>query len=315
MKPPEISSHQVGVLWSFTSATLWSTTFVGARILMRDRCLDPLSLSLARFMIGGIILFILGCIFFRRKILSICVKDILRLALLALMGMVGMSLFLFMGQESTTAINSSMIIALTPVLILFIGVFIGEALTLKQIVCIFTSLFGCALVIDVITLDGIQYRGNAIRGDLLVLLSALCWALYSVFSKPIVKRLGGYSATTWAVLLGAFELLIIRFLIPANYYLPTNPTGWGLVIYIAIFPTAIAFFAWYEAMNRIELSLLNIMQYLTPVFTIFISCLLLNETLTILNLFGVLIVLLGVAVTMIKRPLKEPTSSLLIAKQ
>jgi len=70
--------------------------------------------------------------------------------------------------------------------------------------------------------------------------------------------------------------------------------GVGCGPYVAVFPTAVAFFAWYEAMRRIELALLNVMQYLTPVFTIVLASMLLHERLAACQWLGVALVLGGV---------------------
>ncbi len=86
--------------------------------------------------------------------------------------------------------------------------------------------------------------------------------------------------------------------------MPSTVSSWSVIVYLAIFPTALAFFAWFEAMDKIDLSLLNVMQYLTPVFTIILACLILGERISILNTVGIFFVLAGVALTTEKKQLK-----------
>jgi drug/metabolite transporter (DMT)-like permease len=95
---------------------------------------------------------------------------------------------------------------------------------------------------------------------------------------------------------GAGELIILRIIWPQPMIIPpvSSVSLWWLIIYLGIFPGGIAFFAWYEAMAKIELSLLNIMQYLTPVFTIILACWLLGENVSLLNFIGIIMVLTGV---------------------
>ena len=267
-------AYKKGIFWSFASAFLWSTTFISSRWLMKAGSVDSISLSLLRFLIGGIILLVLGVLFFRARIFSVSPMDMLKLAGLGLFGIVGMSVFLFAGQRTTTAINSSMIMQINPVMIMLGGLFIGEKISARQVVGIFMSLLGCFLVVNIISAKGFAYSPENMKGDFLVLLSAGCWAFYSVFGKNVVKRTGGYAATTWAMVFGALEL---------------------------IFPTAVAFFAWYEAMDKIDLSLLSVMQYLTPVFTIFMAFFMLGEKISLLNGIGIALVLTGVVFTSLKR--------------
>jgi drug/metabolite transporter (DMT)-like permease len=290
------ASYQWGVFCSFASAFLWSTTFIGGRWLLKDRSIDPVSLSVIRFGIGGILLFVFGYVFFRRKLFNISFRDILMLAWLSLWGIGGMSVFLFVGQMQTSAINTSMIIALSPILTMLLGTFAGKRLNAFMVCGMLISLTGCLLVLGVITQNGIAYKSGNVFGDLMVFSSAACWAVYAVFSGKTVERLGGYTATTWGMLIGFAELLIVRALWPWVLTIPsTAQTGqWWAVLYIAIFPTAIAFFAWYEAMDRINLSLLNIMQYLTPLFTVLLAFLFFGETMNLLNIAGAVMVLAGV---------------------
>ena len=287
----------LGLFWSFTSAFLWSTTFVSGRYLMRDGCVDPVSLSLFRFTGGGMLLFALGIVFFRKRLFSVTFADLAFLALLALFGIVGMSVLLFFGQTESTAINSAMIMQLNPVIILFGGLLIGERIIRRQILGVLISLLGCLFVLNVISSAGFKYDPNHMRGDLILFASASCWAVYSIFGKKMVKKLGGFTCTTWAMLLGAVEIAVLRFVLPIDTNIPDSPFQWGVIAYLAVFPTAIAFFAWYEAMDKIELSLLNVMQYLTPVFTVALAWVCLGESFNLLNAFGVLLVVGGVILT------------------
>jgi len=295
-------AYKKGVFWSFASAFLWSTTFISSRYLMKAGSIDSISLSLLRFLIGGLILLVFGAIYFREKTFSVSPIDLLRLAGLGLFGIVGMSVFLFAGQRTTTAINSSMIMQLNPIMIMVGGLFIGEKISARQVVGICMSLIGCFLVVNIISGKGFAYSAENMKGDFLVLLSAGCWAFYSVFGKNVVKRTGGYAATTWAMVFGALELLVLVgvisfFNLNYDYKLPVSAGQWSVIIYLGVFPTAVAFFAWYEAMDKIDLSLLSVMQYLTPVFTIFMAFLMLGEKISALNALGILLVLTGVVFT------------------
>lgn len=151
------------------------------------------------------------------------------------------------------------------------------------------------MVMNVLTRHGLQtvFDQNS-YGDLLVLASAACWALYSVFSKSLINRIGGYAAITWVMIAGALELFILRWFWPTPAIWPDNYRMWLAVIYLALFPTALGFLVWYEAMRLIKMSLLNVMQYLTPVCTVLLAWALLGERMTIWQLTGIGVVTLGI---------------------
>jgi drug/metabolite transporter (DMT)-like permease len=193
---------------------------------------------------------------------------------------------------------------LNPIVIFFLGILIGERSTFIQLFGILLSLAGCLFVVTVITLSGLAYDFNHLSGDLIVLASACCWAIYTVLGKNTVKKLGGFAVTTWTMLFGALELLVILMIMPGDRTVPDTAFSWSVIAYLAIFPTAVAFFAWFEAMDKIDLSLLNVMQYLTPVFTIVLAWLILSEHISLLNAFGIILVIAGVVLIS-----RQPSSS------
>lgn len=299
-RPVRDAAYMVGVFWSLASALLWSTTFVTARYLLAGNRVDPMTLSAIRFALGSVVLAVGGLLIYGPKAFRVSGKDMLQLAGLGLFGMVGMSGLLFWGQRTTTAINASLIMQTCPVLILLAGLFIGERVGVTEVTGILVSLAGCLLVVEVINAGGISFQSGHAAGDAAVFLAACSWTVYSVWGKPVVLRVGGFAATLWSMVFGAIELILLRLVLPMDNVWPAGGTTWMAVLYLAVLPTAVAFFAWYEAMNRIELSLLNVMQYITPVATIFLAWILLRERLTGPQWLGIALVLAGVAVTGLK---------------
>ncbi len=304
----------VGFSWSLASAFLWSTTYVSGRFLMAGGAVDPVTLSMIRFVVGGLLLMAVGAVLFPRRMWAITWGDALRLSLLGAFGVVGMSLFFFFGQQTVTAITSSLIMQTSPVMTYFGSVLVGERIGWRGAAGIFVSLVGCLMVIGVFSGGADSVFGGQALGFLFVFLSAFCWAVYSVAGKPVVEKLGGFPASAWAMTLGSLEILAIWSLGPFERVWPSTPTSWGAVAYIAVFPTAVAFLAWYEAMERIPLPLLNVMQYLTPVFTIILAWALLHERMSWSAVGGAVLVLAGVALTTERRKVEhagdaQPVSS------
>jgi len=200
---------------------------------------------------------------------------------------------LFYGQQTTGAINSSIIMQVNPVFIVILGVLIGERPTPAGVAGVIICLVGILPVMGLVDEHGLHLTLGC-RGDIFVLAGALCWAVYGVFSKGLILRLGGYAATTWVMVAGALELLALQLFLPVDHYWPDAPRYWAAIVYLAVFPTAVGFFAWYEATRLIKLSLLNVMQYLTPVFAIVLAWVLLGERMSVWQWVGAGIVLSGV---------------------
>ncbi len=293
----EKNDFRKGLFWALLNSFLWGTTFICSRYLMKNGSVDAITVSLIRFSIGSCVLFLLGAVFYRDKIFKVNKKDLVELASLGALGVGAVSVLIFAGQKSATAINSALVIELNPIMILFLGLWAGEKIKKFQYIGICLGLLGCLIAIGIIKPSGISIETHHINGELILLLAGICWACYTVFSKKITQRLGGFVAISWIMLATAVELFIIRLFIPYNYINPHGTETWMVILYLSIFPTAIAYFAWSEAMTKIKLSLLNITQYLTPVFTIILAWILLGESMSALNIVGACMVLLGVALT------------------
>ena len=291
---PPGAGRTAGVMWSLLSAVLWSTTFVAGRYLLADGRVDPITLSALRFVIGGLVLVLFAAARDRAAFLAVTPGQLGRLALLGLVGIVGMSVLLFYGQQTTTASNSAIIMQLNPFMIALLGLLIGERLTLRGVLGLFVALAGTLLVVGVASLRGLQFESDRLSGDLCVLLSACCWAIYSVLGKRTVSELGGFRATAWVMAFGAVELLLLWALLPIQHVWPRGAGTWLTILYLAIFPTALAFVAWYEAMRRIPLAVLNVMQYLTPPCTLLLAWLLLGEHITLAGWLGIALIVVGV---------------------
>lgn len=291
------TGYGLGVFWSLTSAVLWSSTFVAARYLLGQEGVHPLALSFLRFALGAAALLSLGIGKQTSALWRVRPADVPVLAGLALFGMVGMSGLLFWGQQITTAVNASLIMQVSPILVLLGGVAFGERIVWRQVGGIFLSCLGCLMVVDVVGLHGVRFDTGHLLGDLLVLGAAGCWAVYTLAGKFVVARLGGFVTTTLAMICGALEFGVIILVVSVPLAWPAHAGAWAAVLYLALLPTAVAFYAWYEAMNRIEWALLNIMQYLTPVFTILLATLLLDERMKGIQVVGMALVLAGVLIT------------------
>ncbi len=299
MDAKTLSNYRKGLFWSFTSAFLWATVYVSSRYLMGggEAKVDPVTLSLLRFTMGGTILFVICFCRYRKELFALRKRDYLAVALLSQLSVVGMSVFLFWGQRYTTAINSSMIMSSSPVLIMLLGLFFDEKINIFQVIGMIVSTLGCMMVIEVISTGGWQYSMGSFKGDSLVLISAGCWAGGAILAKKIMRSLHDLAVTAWSMIFASASLLIIDLIVGiagGGVILPGNASTWYLVIYLGIFPTAIGFYAWNAALNRVNLSTVSVMQYLTPIMTIAMAWIILGENLNLFKIVGALMVIGGV---------------------
>lgn len=289
----------MGYIFSLLSAFLWATLYVMARAMLggEKAGVDPVTLSAIRFLCGGALLFTISFFSVRESLFSFSKRDFLKIAILSQFSLVMMSVFLFFGQRYTSAINSSMIMSSSPVLTMIFGLLIGERVKVLQWVGMAIATFGCMMVIGVISQSGFAYSPKSITGDLLVLIASASWALGAVLAKKIVTPGNDLAITSYSMLIAGASALLINCFRINEIILHTDVNTILFVAYVAIFPTALGFYAWNAALSRISLGQVNVMQYLTPIMTATMAVMFLGERIGAIELFGIILVIGGVILT------------------
>ena len=152
------------------------------------------------------------------------------------------------------------------------------------------ALCGMALML----FDGARVQVS-LRGDLLALGAALCWALYSLFMGKMTEEYGAVFATRKVFAYGL--LTIIPFLIGRGFAplsLFSEPVVWGNLLFLGLVASLACFVAWNLAMSKIGNITATNYVYLNPVFTLISAMIILGERLTPAGAIGSALILLGV---------------------
>jgi len=153
------------------------------------------------------------------------------------------------------------------------------------------ALAGMALVV----FDGSRLQLSA-QGDLLAIGAAVCWAVYSLFMGQMTREYGAVTATRKVFIYGL--LTIIPFLGTAREsFSPailSQPTVWGLLLFLGILASLICFIAWNKVMDKLGNVTSTNYVYLNPVFTLLTAMIILGERMTLLAGIGCAAILAGV---------------------
>jgi drug/metabolite transporter (DMT)-like permease len=132
-------------------------------------------------------------------------------------------------------------------------------------------------------------------GVLLCLLAALVYSVSLVVQKPLVSRLSALHVTWLACTIGALVCLpFAGQLVDATSHASASDLWW--VVYLGLFPTAIAFTTYAFALRHMSASSLGITTYLVPPLTILMGWLFLGEVPPTMAYAGGALALVGVAV-------------------
>ncbi len=279
---------------------LWASAFAGIRAGMRlspsgtvgPDGYGPGELALLRFGTASTVLALYA--FTKRMRLP----ERSELPLIGLTGFLGISVYhvaLNFGEMTVQAGAASLLISAAPVFTALLSVAVlKERLTGIGWLGILLAFAGVGLI----ALSG----GRGLRftpGALLILLAATVAAVYSILSKQLLRRHAALEFTCYSIWAGTLPLLV--FLPGLLRRLPVAaPQATFAVIYLGIFPAAIAYVLWNYALARMPASLLSSFLYLSPVLASLIAWVWLGEVPALLTLVGGAIAILGVILVQTK---------------
>ena len=270
-----------------TTLLLWASAFVAIRHLGHD--FSAGALSLGRLVIGSIAL---GAVAVSRGLPKPSGRDWLGLVAIGVLWFGVYNLALNQGEHHVDAGTSAMLIQISPVLIALLAtLFLGER---------FTTWLGLGLVLAFagVVLIGVSQPGghNDVAGVLLCLLAALVYSIALVVQKPLVSRLSALHVTWLACTVGAVVCLPFAGQLVDNTRDASASDIWW-VVYLGLFPTAIAFTTYAFALQHMSASSLGVTTYLVPPITIAMAWLFLGEVPPAMAFVGGALTLVGVAVS------------------
>jgi drug/metabolite transporter (DMT)-like permease len=305
----EHQEHQDQRQWPALAAAgvtvvLWASAFVSIR--SAGSAYSPGALALGRLLAGTLVLGTISVI--RRQGLpsraawpGIVTSGLLWFG--------GYMVILNWGEREVDAGTAAMVVNIGPILIaLLSGKLLGEGLPRRLLAGMGVSFAGAAIVgLSMSAGDG--EKDASVLGVALCLLAAVAYAGGVVAQKPALRHAGALQVTTFGCLTGTLACL------PFAGTLATEAARAPLsatlnMLYLGVFPTALAFTTWAFALARTTAGRMGATTYVVPALVVVMSWLILDEVPAPLTLAGGAVCLAGVAVSRRKRrkSLKSPNS-------
>ena len=265
---------------------LWASAFVAIRHLGEDFSAGPLSLG--RLAVGALAL---AAFALPRGLPRPTRRQWGSIVVIGLLWYAVYMVALNEGEQRVDAGTAAMLIQVSPVLIAVLAaIFLSEKFTPQLALGLGLAFSGVA-VIAFSTSPG----GNSdVVGVLLCLLSAVVYSVSLIVQKPLVAQLSSLHVTWLACTIGALACLpFAGGLVTQVGDAPASSVWW--LVYLGIFPTAIAFTTYGYALQHMTASSLGVTTYIVPVLTIVMSFLLLDEVPPDLAYLGGALALVGVA--------------------
>lgn len=268
-----------------TAIILWASAFVGIRIALESY--SPGCLALFRFLIASICM---GLIYYYRpKREKFERKDFYLLLIFGALGLGCYNVFLNYAEISVSAGVTSFVISQSPLITMFCAI-----LFLRE------SFNGIALLGTLISIGGVALitlgQHNELKFDsgmVFLLLATLVNGLYSVFQKYFLAKYHAVDVTVYIIWGGTLALMIYTPNLIGEIKAASLSATLS-IIYLGIFPAAIAYLAWGYALSTIPVSKCVSFLYFMPVIATLLGWLCLGEIPGWLSLMGGVIALFGV---------------------
>ncbi|MFN8533963.1 MAG: DMT family transporter [Dehalococcoidia bacterium] len=257
--------------------------------------MPPVTTAVARYLIAATILLTLLAVG-RRPLPRR--GDLPLLALMGFTGAFGFAIPFNIGLQFTGAGEGSVLTAFSPFIsFVFAAWLLGDPLTMRRVTAGVISLVGVLLLV----VGGPQPSdtgANRLVGDLLVLVAAFNWGVYSVLVRVIQRRgVELLDMTTWSVVFG---VLLMALVAPFD----SRPIVWSAigpdvvlaVVYAGVVSTVLAYLWWNEGVRRIGPPRASLFTNLNPIVGIGIAAVLFGERFLPLQAVGTVLILSGLLI-------------------
>lgn len=271
---------------------IWGVNFSVVKAALSE--LSPLSFNSLRFLLASVSMLLLSrAIDGAWRVLP---SDRWRMLALGLLGHTIYQLLFINGLARTRAGNSSLILGTTPIFVALLGAGLGiERVRGRTWVGILLSFLG----INFIVLGsgrGVSLGGETWVGDLLTLVGTVCWASYTIFSKPLLSRYTPLTLTALTMAIGTVPLVLLGLPELAHQdWTAVSSQGWLGLLFSFSLAIVVSYTIWYSGVQRIGSARTSVYSNLTPVVGVATAWAFLGETMVPLQALGAMAIVLGIA--------------------
>lgn len=233
-------------------------------------------------------------------------KDLFSMLMLGFVGYYLASYFDFLGLQYVSVGLERIILYLNPTLVLVISaVVLGKRIEKRQWLAMAVAYAGVVLVF----LHDVSLEGQrTVLGSTLVFLGAVAYAVYLIFAGEMVKRVGSIRLVAYASGSATFFCVLQALVLNPQGLVSQSPVVYGLSLVNASLCTFVPMLLMMAAVNRVGSGLAAQAGVVGPVATVFLGWYFLGEGIGPLQLLGVVVVLVSMAMLVAVARMPESTA-------
>ena len=280
-----MDAKRIGVLAIIGASLMWALEPIFAKLAYGNS--DFLQTSAIRAIVVALTAAIY-VIFTNKSQFKVTKKQIPKLIYLGIVGTVIADLLYFFSLTKIPVVNAVLIGHMQPIFIILIGFFIlkEDKLTKYDYIGILIMMIA-GLLVTTKTFQNLFMLQLGTIGDLLVLFATVAWATTAIVMRKYLKDLNAGVLTFYrffvASIAFAIYLLYTSSIILSNVYqiIVGVIVGAGTILY-------------YEGLKRIKAAQVSALELSTPFFAAFLGFLVLGEIVTIMQMFGIVLLIVGI---------------------
>lgn len=220
-------------------------------------------------------------------------KVFLRLTGLGFVGNTLYQLCFIEGLARTTAANSGMLTAVSPVVTAALGAALGiERLRRPVIAGLSLAVVGMLLVVGA---RGPNLGAETWVGDALIVGSCVCWSIYTVGTRAVSAEVSALRVTAITMLTGAPGVVLAgASQVVSMDASRVSTAGWIALVYSALGPLVLAYFVWFRSVQRVGTNRTTLYGTGIPVVAALTAWAVRGERPTLLQTLGAALILTGV---------------------
>lgn len=256
--------------------------------------IEPFTYAFFRYLLASAALLLIV----RARPQGVAIKrpDIWRILLLGLLIIPGNQTLYLWGQSLTAAGHGSIMFATTPIWVFVLSAtYLREKVIWRRMLGLATALCGAFVIV---LAGAVQVGLEYLLGDVIILLSVWCWALYTILGKPLAEKYGAIRITAYAMSAGTLMYAPFGLYRAIRFeYAQTNLGAWLTIVYMAIAMSVVGYTIWYWLLKHMQASRLAVFSNVQPVIATVVAYFALGEVPGTAFFIGAAVVLTGVIIT------------------
>jgi len=271
---------------------LWAGNFIVVKSALSQ--VPPVGFTFLRFLLASVTLFVL--LRWREGNVGLPRRDLIAILGLGAVGFGAYQILWTTGLTTVAAGDSALLIASTPVLVALLAVVArSDVLTPTKLLGVLVSFAGVVIVIA--SGPGVTL-GRSLVGELLTLVGAVCWAFYTAFGAPFVRRYSPLRASAWATLSGTVVLAPLALIQLASLdRVPVQLDVLGAVLYSGLLAAGISNVIVLNGVKVVGPTRTAALQFLVPALAVVLAFVFLGEPIRVGQVVGGVVIVAGVLVT------------------